>query len=37
MWDFSGKDLPGEFYLLDSSASYQVRPLFYHFDQRSPG
>jgi hypothetical protein len=34
VWDFSEKDLPGEFYLLDSSAAYQVRPLFYHFDQR---
>lgn len=34
IWDFSKGDLPAEFYLLDSSASYQVRPLFYHLDQR---
>lgn len=34
VWDFSGGDLPEEFYLLDSSAAYQTRPLFYHFDQR---
>ena len=34
VWDFSGEDLPGEFYLLDSSAAYQTQPLHYHFDRR---
>ena len=34
VWDFVGNDLPEEFYLLDASASYQTRPLFYEFDQR---
>ena len=34
VWDFAGSDLPEEFYLLDASASYQMRPLIYHLDQR---
>ena len=34
VWDFAGDDLPEEFYLLDASAGYQTRPLFYDLDQR---
>lgn len=34
VWDFSGADLPVELYVLDSSASYETRPLAYHFDSR---
>ena len=34
VWDFADEDLPEEFYLLDSSAAYQTRPLYFHLDQR---